>query len=261
MTSFSTRFRCADQADGLRKLFAGNQQQIVPVAANAQVDCAGVLIERLSQAFSELGAHVLVVDAADKSPDPHELVDIDLGACIELLDSGVSYLAARGLPRRHVNTRGSCETWLAAVQQAASHADVIIVHAQASDLARMLGHREVCPILVTDLSGSDSITDAYASMKLLSQRCGLMAFDLMVATANAEAQAARVADRLASCADAFLSAVLRSWSAVNRTQSLTEPAPPELSRLAATQLTGLEGSATLALPALSAGRVATIAMD
>jgi hypothetical protein len=80
MTVFSPSFKGSDQADGLRRLFAAPRQQIVPVAANRQVDCAGVLLERLSLAFSNLGAHVFVIDAADSSPQPHELVDIDLPA-------------------------------------------------------------------------------------------------------------------------------------------------------------------------------------
>ena len=71
MTAFSSSFKGSDQADGLRRLFAAPRQQIVPVAANRQVDCAGVLMERLSLAFSQLGAHVFVIDAADKIGRAH----------------------------------------------------------------------------------------------------------------------------------------------------------------------------------------------
>ena len=242
----------ADQADGLRRLFAGRRQQVVPVVANAQVGCTGILLERLSLAFAELGAHALVVDAADAAPAPHELVDIDLPACIERLGRGVSYLAARGLVRRHVNTRGSSEAWLAAVEQAAPYADVIIVHAEARDLCRLLGAREVCPVLQATLE-SASLTDAYASMKLLSQRLGLMAFDLLVGMQAGPKRAQRVAERLASCADNFIGAVLRSHAAIDRDEPLDRPASPQLSRLAADQLTGLAGCATLALSPTDVG--------
>jgi flagellar biosynthesis protein FlhG len=241
-----------DQADGLRRLFAGRRQQLVPVAANAQVGCSGVLLERLSLAFAELGGHALVVDAADSGPLPNELVDIDLAACIERLGPGVSYLAARGLPRRHVDTRGSSAHWLAEVERASPFADVLIVHAEARDLCRLLGTREVCPVLQATLD-SASLTDAYASMKLLSQRLGLKAFDLLVGMQAGPKRAQRVAERLGSCADNFLGAVLRSYAAIDRDEPLNRPAPPLLSRLAADQLTGLAGGATLALSPAAAG--------
>jgi hypothetical protein len=260
MSSYPPSSMHADQADGLRRLFAGNRQQLVPVVANAQVACSGVLLERLSLAFAELGAHALVVDAADAAPKPHELVDIDLPACIERLGPGVSYLAARGLPRRHVNTRGSSEAWLGNVEQAAPFADVLIVHAEARDLCRLLGAREVCPILQATLD-SASLTDAYAAMKLLSQRQGLMAFDLMVGMQSGPKRAKRVAERLASCADSFLGAVLRSYAAIDRDEPLNRPAPPLLSRLAADQLTGLAGGANLALLPAHAGSQAALSLE
>ena len=260
MTAFSSSFKGSDQADGLRRLFAAPRQQIVPVAANRQVDCAGVLMERLSLAFSQLGAHVFVIDAADSSPQPHELVDIDLPSCIEQLGSGVHYLAARSLPRRHVNTRGSSEAWLQAVADCVPQADVVIVHAEARDLCRLLGRREVAPVLMSELS-SESLTEAYAAMKLLSQRCGLMAFDLLVGMASRPRRAERVADRLASCADNFLSAVLRSWAAVDRDLPITAPVNTELERVAANQLTGLEGHSALSLPRPGAGRGMALALD
>jgi hypothetical protein len=260
MTAFATQSNPSDQADGLRRLFADHRPQIVPVAANPHVPCGAVLLERLSLAFAELGAHALVVDAADTSPVAHELVDIDLPACIERLGSGVSYLAARGLPRRHVNTRGSSEAWLSTVEQAAPLADVIIVHAEARDLCRLLGAREVCPVLMATLE-SVSLTEAYAAMKLLSQRLGLMAFDLLVGHSARPRRALRVAERLASCADNFLAAVLRGHAAVDTDQALTDPAPDALNRLATDQLTGLAGSARFALPVATAAQSAYPSLD
>lgn len=260
MTALSTPFKGSDQAAGLRRLFAAPRQQIVPVPANRQIDCSGVLLERLSLGFSTLGARVFVIDAADSSPEPQELVDIDLPACIERLGTGVHYLAARGLPRRHVNTRGSSEAWLQAVADCVPQADVVIVHAEARDLCRLLGRREVAPVLMSELS-SESLTEAYAAMKLLSQRCGLMAFDLLVGMASRPRRAARVAERLASCADNFLAAVLRSWAAVDRDQPITAPVSDELGRLAANQLTALEGQATLSLPPVRAQHGHALALD
>lgn len=235
-----------DQADGLRRMFAAApRQQIVPVVANALADCAPAVLERLSLAFAELGAHALVVDAADSAPMPHELVDIHLGSCIERLGSQVSYLAARGLPRRYVNLRGSSESWLGELEQSAPWADVILMHASAADLSRMLGQREVCPVLMAGTE-SASLTDAYASMKLLSQRMKLVVFDLMVGVTHRQRRADRVAERLGTCAENFLGAMLRAHATVDLDEPLNRPVSPVLSRLAADQLMGPAGAAELA---------------
>jgi hypothetical protein len=237
-----------DQAAGLRRLFAGAGQRLVPVVYNPQVDCAGVLLERFSLALAQLGARTLVVDAADNAPRPHELIDIELSACIERLDDNVAYLAANGVPRRQVDARGSSEAWLTAVEQAAPWADVILLHAGARDLARMVGPREVSPLLLATLE-SASLTDAYGSMKLLTQRLGLRVYDLLVGMHDRPRRAAAVGERLASCADNFLGTVLRSCVAIDRHAPLNTPAPEALSRLAAQQLLGLAGAGELAMPA------------
>lgn len=245
----------SDQADGLRRLFQTQRQQVLPVVANVHTPHAAVLLERLSLALAELGARVLVVDAADNAPHPHEMVDIDLAAAIEPLGAGVSYLAARGLPRRHVNTRGSSQAWLNTLEQASPGTDVILLHAQASDLSRMLGEREVCPVLVCGLD-SASLTDAYAAMKVLSTRLGLRAFDLLVAGTERQRAAQRMAERLASCADNFLGAVLRARVPVNCHESPDEPVSLALSRLAADQLMGPAGAAEMA-PSFGVGRASS----
>lgn len=225
-----------DQAEGLRRLFAaGRRQRLVPVAFNAHVDCTPVLLERLAGAFTELGAHTLVVDAADSAPRANAMAEIDLPAAIESLGANMSYLAARGLPLRHVNSRGSCEAWLSAVETAAPQADVLLLHANARDLVRLLGRREVRPVLTTTLDPA-SLTDAYTSMKLLAQRSGLMTFDLLTGMAGAPRAAQRIAERLASCADSFLGAVVREAVWLDRRDPLDAPATPALARLAANQL-------------------------
>jgi flagellar biosynthesis protein FlhG len=232
----------ADQADGLRRLFAaGRRQRVVPVAFNAHADCTAILLERLAGAFSELGANTLVVDAADSAPRANNISEVDLAAAIEPLSDTLSYLAARGLPLRHVNTRGSCEAWLTAVEQAAPQADVLLVHANARDLVRLLGRREARPVLVTSLE-PDSLTDAYTSMKLLAQRSGLMTFDLLTGMTGAPKAAQRVAERLADCADDFLGAVIREAVWLDRRDPITAAATPALARLAASQLLSPESA-------------------
>ena len=47
----------------------------------------------------------------------------------------------RGLPLRHVDTRGSCAGLLRQLADAAPQADVVLVHAGASELSRLFSHR------------------------------------------------------------------------------------------------------------------------
>lgn len=202
-----------DQADGLRRLFAGRLRHVA-VAGNAHVAFAGVLLERLTAAFAALGRRTLVVDAASGSPAAHELAAVDLAACIEPLSPEVSYLAARGLPLRHVDTRGCAERLLVRLADAAPQADVMLVHADAGDLSRLFMRRPLRPVLLA-ADVAESLTDAYAAAKLLAARNGLLAFDLLLAVDPASPRAGRIAAQLAGCADRFLGAALHDWAAVD----------------------------------------------
>jgi hypothetical protein len=255
MSMAESNRRAADQADGLRRLFASNRHCLVPVVSNAEIDCPGILLERLANAFTALGARTLVVDAAENAPQPSELIDIDLPASIEKLSPTTAYLAARGVPRRRVDARGSSEAWLSQVESAAPWADVVLVHAEARDMARLLGQREVHPVLLASLAPA-SLTDAYAAMKLLAQRCGLMSFDLLVGVAGGPRRGRLVVERLASTADAFLGGVLRASAVIDRAEPLTTRGAPDLARLAAGQLmpTTLSLDAAPRLPRAGARR-------
>ena len=52
-----------DQAEGLRQMFANACTRFVPVVSNPHIAFGGVMLERLCTAFAERGARVLVVDA------------------------------------------------------------------------------------------------------------------------------------------------------------------------------------------------------
>jgi flagellar biosynthesis protein FlhG len=203
-----------DQAQGLRRLFDHAHARVVPVVANPHVACSGLLLERLSAVFAERGLHVLVVDASERAPEPHELALVDLAACVEPLSAQVSFLAARGLPIKHVDAHGSTAGFLATLAQAAPHARVLLVHAGASDLCRLFGQaaREpgapaACPVLLAD-DRPPSVMHAYAGMKLMALRAKLRVHDLLLA-APATPRAERIAAQVAACADRFLDAVLR----------------------------------------------------
>jgi flagellar biosynthesis protein FlhG len=69
---------------------------------------------------------------------------------------------------------------------------------------------EARPLLMAD-DHPASVTHAYAAMKLLTQRAGLVVHDLLLGAAPTSPRAERIAMQLATCADDFLGAVLRDW--------------------------------------------------
>jgi len=235
MDPLSPRSAPLDQADGLRRLFAAARARFVALVANPRVPLDGVLIERLGSALSALGRRVLVVDAAANSPPVPELAWIDLAACIEPLAPALAYLPARGLPARHVDTRGCSGALLDALAEAAPQADAIVLHAGASDLGRLFMHRAPRPVLMAADSPA-SVTEAYAGLKLLALRHGWLSFDLLLAAAPGSPRRARIARQLADCADRFVGAVLHDWAAVDPAGDASEPPDPDLLRLAAALL-------------------------
>lgn len=224
-----------DQAQGLRQMFAATRQRFVPLVHNPHVAFGGVAMERLCAAFGDRQLTTLVVDAADTASAPHEVASVDLTACIEPLSARVSFLAARGLPMRWLDSRGATAGFLGALSEAAPRCDVVLVHAGASDLVRLFGGRAPRPLLLAN-DQAESLTHAYASMKLLSQRLGVMAFDLLLATRGSPARMTRIADRLASCADRFLGAALGEWAVVDPTAADSASLDLALRRLTAAQI-------------------------
>lgn len=220
-----------DQAYGLRQMFAHTRARFVPVVANPHIAFGGVMLERLCTAFGEHGAHVLVIDAAERSPAPREMAALDLSECIEVLSQQVSYLAARGVPVRYVDAQGSTAGFLQAASEACPQADVVLVHASESDLCRLFARSESRPLLLADDRPS-SVTHAYAAMKLLTQRAGLKVHDLLLSAAPTSPRVERIAMQLATCADDFLGAVLRDWLHVDPASDAREPVSPALRRWA-----------------------------
>ena len=217
-----------DQAHGLRRLFAHSQVRFIPVVSNPHVAFGGMMLERLCTAFAERGAKTLVVDASERAGEPSEMAMLDLAACIEPLSTHVSYVAARGLPLKFVDTTGSTHSFLQAVAVAAPGNRVVLVHAAPADLCRLFGRNardsDPTPIYPLLLAGDHpaSVTHAYAAMKLLARRAGLLVHDLMLGIADDSPRAERIAMQLAICADDFLGAVLRDWVRVDPATDATE---------------------------------------
>jgi hypothetical protein len=207
-----------DQAAGLRQMFATRALRFIPVVSNGSAGYGGLVLERLCTAYATLGLHTLVVDAGDQARPPCELAEFDLAEGIEPLSRQVSYMAARGLPLRHVDARGNCDSLLDALAEASPQSDVVLVHAPATELVRLFAHRarghNLRPLVYTnDLA--DGLKEAYISVKVFSQRAGWMAYDLMVCARSRSPQAQAVADRLADCVDTFLGVAQRDWQVLD----------------------------------------------
>lgn len=225
-----------DQADGLRRMFSpARPRRFLPLVANPHAPFSGVVIERLTAAFGAAGRHTLVVDAADGAPPPPELARLDLASAIEPLGPDVSYLAARGLPLSYVDTRGSATAMLDALAEAAPQADVVLLHASASDLARLFQRRAARPMVI-GADHPESIKHAYAAVKLLSQRCTLMTFDLLLAAAPGSPRLAHIASSLAGTADGYLGCLLQHWAVVDPASPVNATPSAALQRLAEAQL-------------------------
>ncbi|MGZ5716061.1 MAG: MinD/ParA family ATP-binding protein [Caldimonas sp.] len=233
----------SDQADGLRRMFAHSRACFVPVVSNPHIAFGGVLLERLCTAFAERQATTLVVDAAERASEAGEMALVDLGQCIERLSPRVSYLPARGLPIRFVDTAGSTQGLLRAIAEAAPECSVVLVHASAPELSRLFSQRRAagawseapCPIVLAE-DRPGSVTHAYAAMKLLSHRAGLTVFDLVLGAAPNSPRAERIATQLATCADGFFGAVLRDWARIDPAGEASEAPGEALMRLVAHRL-------------------------
>ena len=241
-----------DQADGLRRLFAASRVQFVPVLSNPHAAFTGVMLERLTAVFSEFGLRTLLVDAAENAPEPDELAVLDLASCVETLSPEVSYLAARGLPLRYVDAHGSTVEFLQALADAVPRADVILIHAGAADLARMFARRDERPLLLAN-DHPASVTHAYAGMKLLHSRGGLMVFDLLLAASARSPRIERIAGQIARCADEFFGAVLHGWACIDPASSDGEEPAEDLRGLVHLMLhrPGGDGSAVSFRPSQS----------
>src|SRR3989344_4524985 len=151
-------------------MFAARVLRFIPVVANTRSSAGGLVLERLCAAYAAWGLSTLVVDAGEQARVPSELAD------------------------------------------ASARSDVILVHASASELVRIFADRgrlhNLRPLVFTnDLA--EGLTDAYAAVKVLSQRGGWMAYDLLMCAPRHSQQADQVIRRLSQCSDQFLGAAQR----------------------------------------------------
>lgn len=225
-----------DQAHGLRQRFGAGDPHVIALVNNPFVAFAGVALERLATALGARGLHTLVVDAADTASAPYELAGVDLESCIEPLSSQISFLAARGLATRWIDSRGGTGGFVDALRTAQPKARALLLHAGAGDLRRMFVDRPCNPLVIAGLH-PESVTHAYAAIKLLAQRAGLVAFDLLVVdgTPARPGAAARIASHLGGCCDHFLGVAMRAFAVVDPMGDVHEPVAPDLDTVLALQ--------------------------
>jgi len=234
-TTASSSRAANDQAAGLRRLFGSARKCFIALAYNEHVPQASLVIDRLCDAASALSLHTLVVDAADSAPAPHEMALIDLPSCVEPVSDDVSYLAARGLPIRHVDTQGRCTAFLAALEHAAPQADLVLVHADTVDLARLFAGQRLRPLLL----GADTpraMTEAYASLKRLAQRPGWLAHDLLIVADPRGPRTERLGESLAECAERFLGAAIHDCVVIDPRPDASATADTRLIHLLRAQM-------------------------
>jgi flagellar biosynthesis protein FlhG len=216
--------RPVDQAHGLRQMFQARVLRFIPVVSNPEVMYGGVVLERLCAAYAGFGLRTLVVDAGERARRPSELAEFDLREGLEELSAHVHYLPAKGLPLKHVDAQGCSQTLVDELADAAPQMDVVLLHAPASELVRVLGRRSrghnVRPLLFTD-ERAEGLTHAYAGVKVMAQRANWMAHDLIVCAAPNSQLAPQVARRLAQCADSFLHAAQHAWLPINPMEPAT----------------------------------------
>jgi hypothetical protein len=229
------RTQPADQADGLRRLFSSRSIRFIPVVSNPFIAHGGVLIERLCSALEALQLDTLLVDASERGGPPKELANFDLSEGIEVLSDRVSYLAARGLPVRWVDSRGSTRGFLDAVVDVAPSSQVVLVHGSAVELARLFGRGDEGlsrprPVVLCD-DQPEAMTHAYAALKVFAQRADWLSHDLLLCAPPKSPRATSVADRLSHCADMFLGGVQHSWVQIDPAESPTAAPSRSLVRM------------------------------
>lgn len=207
------RAQPGDQADGLRRLFSTRSVRFIPVVSNPFVAQESALIRQVSAALAQLGLYTLVVDVCEEPGQtrPRKAPMVDLADHIQVLGDRTASLSARGLPGRWADVNGSTQGFLQAVIDAAPLSQAVVVHGSASALAQMFGRgtlhlSQPRPIVICDAQ-PDAMTHAYAALKVLSQRAGWVAHDLLVSAAAGSPGICLVKDRLAQCASLFFGGV------------------------------------------------------
>lgn len=214
MNSTANTSALMDQATGLRRLFARKQVRFVPVVANPYVARSSVMMDQLCQAIRTMDLRTLVVDASRTAGASAYQPRGRSRLAAERLSPGLGYLDVMDLqcnPATGVGAQEPAQAFLHEVASTMPDADVVLVHAAAPDLVHLFSRHRGGPdaprfVLLCD-EHPPAITSAYAALKLLATRGGMMAHNLLLSTLQGVHAAVAVAARLARCAHQFLGAL------------------------------------------------------
>jgi len=208
-----------DQAEGLRRLLASDFVRIVTVASGRPRLGKPTAIHNLAAALTQRGRKVLIIDerparksAALPYPTPrHDLDSVMRGRrtleeiIVEGLD-GVRLLQAHeGMRRLPALDAAGQEALCAAFGRLAASVDIVLIDtvpgSGRSSLSLSLAAQELLLLVGGD---PQSITDAYALMKLLARDFAHRRFHVIVNKARGGADAEAIYNNMAEAAGRYL---------------------------------------------------------
>lgn len=206
----------ADQAAGLRRLFGGNQLQVVTFAAGCEGVGRSVAIANIGAALARLGKEVLVID--EHAPGDDIAAAFGLMARYDLLHvmqgerrlaevlvepmAGLHVLpAARMVKKLGKLTLAQQQGLLDAMAGLERPIDVILVDTALNHPAGLSPLALASQETVIVLSGnSASITEAYALIKKVSQAFARRQFRILVNKVRSDVDARSIFDNIAQVA-------------------------------------------------------------
>jgi flagellar biosynthesis protein FlhG len=219
-----------DQAEGLRRMLAGPKPRIVTFLSATPQDDKGAMLVNLGASLAQAGNDVMIVDACARDYGVAQRLGVDRGPgllqvarqecalnqVIHPVPQGFSVATMGRTAHRDAvpsadEARRLAKTFDVLVKQAGS---IIMVDGEFSaDGTFPVPVMASSEIVVQVSTSAESITNAYALIKRLSQHLGRRPFGILV-TGATEAEAKVVYDNMSSAATRYLAVTLSSMGSV-----------------------------------------------
>jgi flagellar biosynthesis protein FlhG len=215
-----------DQAEGLRRMLAGPKPRIVSFLSATPQDDKGAMLVNLGASLAQAGNDVMIVDACTRDYGVAQRLGVDRGPgllqvarqecalnqVIHPVPQGFSVATMARMPASNADeARRLAKTFDVLVKQAGS---IIMVDGEFSaDGTFPVPVMATSEIVVQVSTSAESITNAYALIKRLSQHLGRRPFGILV-TGATEAEAKVVYDNMSSAATRYLAVTLSSMGSV-----------------------------------------------
>ena len=214
-----------DQAEGLRRMLAGPKPRIVTFLSATEQDDKGAMLVNLGASLAHAGSDVLLVDACERGygitrrlgiDSEHSLLSVARQECalnqvIHQAPQGFGVVTMLHGVRYDANdARRVAKTFEVLVKQSG----IVMVDGElARDDSFPLPVMAESEIVVQVSTSAESITNAYALIKRLSQQYGRRPFGILVTNAS-ETEAKVVYDNMATAASRYLAVQLTSMGSV-----------------------------------------------